>query len=263
MKIENDNMRNNWQKALKHTKFQEDKLAKVVKSPIRNKPFCKDSLIHLFEAIQNIDHDQQLSESKGVESILSFGFMSCINQYFKTISMFSLVLYDISNKKYLRFMCKPSVLANTIFIDDVAFSVTVGSRGAFVVRNSAVVHKLRDTSVGDTVFSKQMMTKNTPNWVKPSEGNRFQFYLLFLNIKAPKLYSEVDVCNSIFRFLLWLLKPMEDEYDSRKIPRNFASFELKRYLVRLCTKCELIPMMYFVCYIVSTRNCSSNFIRSL
>lgn len=154
MKIENDNMRNNWQKAVQHTKFQEDKLARVVKSPIRNKPFCKDSMVHLFEAIQNIEHDQQLGDSKGVDSILSFGFMSCINHYFKTISMFSLVLYDLSNKKYLRFICKPSVLANTIFIDDVRWDPHPGFGGSLAVRDPAALHELTDQSTSDSVLSR-------------------------------------------------------------------------------------------------------------
>jgi hypothetical protein len=64
-------------------------------------------------------NDQQLDESRNLQSILNFGFMSGISNYFKKISLFSLTIYDISNKRFLRVLCKPAVLSHTVFIDDV------------------------------------------------------------------------------------------------------------------------------------------------
>ena len=119
MKIEDENVRNNWQLAVNHSLFQEEKLLAVVRSGVRNKPFDADSLVHLFEALQNADHDQQLEDTRRASSILNFGFMRCITDYFKKISLFSMSIYDLSNRRCLRLMCKPSVLSHSIFIDDV------------------------------------------------------------------------------------------------------------------------------------------------
>lgn len=119
LQIEDDNVRTDWKKAEKHTRFQDSKLKKVVQSSLRNKPLNRRSLVHLFEALQHVDHDQQLTESRNLQSILNFGFMSAISDYFKKISLFSLTIYDITNRRFLRLVCKPAVLAHTVFIDDV------------------------------------------------------------------------------------------------------------------------------------------------
>lgn len=119
LQIEDNNVRNDWKKAVKHTIFQDSKLKKVVQSSLRNKELTRQSLVHLFEALQHVDHDQQLDESRNLQSILNFGFMSGISNYFKKISLFSLTIYDISNKRFLRVLCKPAVLSHTVFIDDV------------------------------------------------------------------------------------------------------------------------------------------------
>lgn len=119
LKIEDENVKNDWMRAVRHTKFQESKLKRVVQSSLRNKPICKESLIHLYEAVQHIDHDQGITDKKNYQSILNFGFMNGVSKYFKKISLFSMTIYDISNKRYLRLLCKPAVLSHTIFIDDV------------------------------------------------------------------------------------------------------------------------------------------------
>lgn len=118
LQIEDENVRNDWKKAEKHSKFQESKLRKVVQSSVRNKPLTKQCLVHLFEAIQHMDHDQNLGDNRNIQSILNFGFMSGISNYFKKISLFSLTIYDIVNRRFLKLVCKPAVLAHTVFIDD-------------------------------------------------------------------------------------------------------------------------------------------------
>jgi hypothetical protein len=119
LKIEDENVKNDWARAVRHTKFQETKLKRVVQSSLRNRPVCKESLINLYEAMQHVDHDQGITDTKMYQSILNFRFMSGVSKYFKKISIFSLTIYDISNKRYLRLLCKPAVLSHTVFIDDV------------------------------------------------------------------------------------------------------------------------------------------------
>lgn len=119
LKIENDNVKTEWKKAVDHSKYQEDKLKSLISSDFRNKPFCKENLIHLFEALQFIENDQQLEESKKKTSLITFGGLKNLTTTFKKINMFSMMIYDISNKRALRLMCKPSLLSSTIFIDDV------------------------------------------------------------------------------------------------------------------------------------------------
>lgn len=140
LKIEDENVKNDWLRAVKHSKFQESKLKKVVQSPLRNKPLTKASLIHLYEALRHVDHDQGLTTNKCLQSILNFGFMSGVSNYFQKISLFSLTIYDISNSRYLRFLCKPAVLAPTIFIDDVCRS-SPGSRSPFTFRDLEIFHE--------------------------------------------------------------------------------------------------------------------------
>jgi hypothetical protein len=139
LRIEDENVKNDWLRAVKHTKFQETKLKKVVQSPLRNKPITKASLVHLYEALKHIDHDQGLDSNKCFHSILNFGFMSGVSNYFQKISLFSLTIYDVSNKRCLKLLCKPAVLAPTVFIDDVCCS-SPGLGSAFTLRDFEFLH---------------------------------------------------------------------------------------------------------------------------
>lgn len=119
IKIEDTNVCTDWDKAVLQSRKQEQRLKQIVTNPFRNQAFSNESLIHLFEGLQFIKHDQiVVDDERSAVSIMNFGFMKSIGTCFKKMSKFSLALYDIENKRCIRFMCKPSVLSNTLFLDD-------------------------------------------------------------------------------------------------------------------------------------------------
>lgn len=185
LQIEDDNVRTDWKKAEKHTKFQDSKLKKVVQSGVRNKPITKQSLVHLFEAFQHVDHDQQLGDGRNLQSILNFGFMSNISNYFKKISLFSLTIYDVTNRRFLRLLCKPAVLAHTVFIDD-----DLEVHSLTEILNYFTNDQSRILIV---LFSVRFVNKNTGSWIDATRGSSNRYYLRFLNVKSTSICSDIEV----------------------------------------------------------------------
>jgi hypothetical protein len=53
----------------------------------------------------------------------------------------------------------------------------------------------------------------------------------------------MKACQSIFQFIIGFLKGIEGEYNNLEEARPFASFELRRYLIKLSRNCPLISIL--------------------